>query len=152
MKSSWHNLIPLFPLFCNCQFGRLDLIQLFSTPTLISWQVGVSKLNPSLPTLLLLSLLRRILWHSYFITPRHGPQRKQPLLLMRRVYCPLPSNEHPSVSCVHFTGKCLPNRCLAVGIHVTIYKVEFWTLHYEASLTLELHIVQFWRWHWQGGV
>jgi hypothetical protein len=31
MKFSFHRLIPLLPLFCNCQFRRLDSIQFLSS-------------------------------------------------------------------------------------------------------------------------
>jgi hypothetical protein len=38
MKPSFHNLIPFFPLFCNCRLSS-------SAPYLISWQAGVSELD-----------------------------------------------------------------------------------------------------------
>jgi hypothetical protein len=53
-----------------------------SAPTLISWQAGVSKLDSSLPT----TTLGRVFWLCPFISPRHEPHGKQPLLLRRHVY------------------------------------------------------------------
>jgi hypothetical protein len=77
MKSSFHNLIPFLPLLCNCQFHRLGSIEFF-----ISWQAGVPKLDSSLLTIGLYSVASYVA----FITHRHGPHRKQPLLLRRSVY------------------------------------------------------------------
>jgi hypothetical protein len=45
MKSSLHRLIPFLPLFCNCQFRRLEFNS--SAPRLISWQAGFPKLDYS---------------------------------------------------------------------------------------------------------
>jgi hypothetical protein len=48
-------------------------------------------------------------------------QKAQPLLLMRRAYWFVPSTARPSVACVRFAGMCLPSRCLAIGIHFTVF-------------------------------
>jgi hypothetical protein len=38
---------------------------------------------------------------------------------------PLLINGRPSVACVRFTEMCLPCRCLAMGIHVAMFKDRF---------------------------
>jgi hypothetical protein len=38
---------------------------------------------------------------------------------------PLPSSGCPSVAFVRFAGLCLPSRCLAMGIHVTVFSDSF---------------------------
>jgi hypothetical protein len=41
--------------------------------------------------------------------------------LLRSLFAgPLPSNRRPTVACACIAGMCLPTRCLAVDIHVTI--------------------------------
>jgi hypothetical protein len=42
MKSSFHSLVPLLSLFCNCQFRRLDSIQFLCSQAHIP-AAGVSK-------------------------------------------------------------------------------------------------------------
>jgi hypothetical protein len=48
MKSSWHSLISFLPLFCSCQFRRLDSIQF-----LTSRKAGVPKPDSLFPTWLI---------------------------------------------------------------------------------------------------
>jgi hypothetical protein len=74
MKSSFHSLIHFLPLFCNCQFRRLD-----SNQFLISWQAGVPKLDSSL--LDYCSLLPNTSYNHFARTT----QKTQPVLL-RHVY------------------------------------------------------------------
>jgi hypothetical protein len=71
MKSSWHSLIPFLPLFCSCQFRRLD-----------STTLDYCSILPDTLLLLLLSC------QTLLITTLHGPHGKHRLLLSKmHVYC-----------------------------------------------------------------
>jgi hypothetical protein len=63
MKYSLHSLIPFLPLFCNCQFRKLDSTTLDCCSLLLLGLLTVSLYNPSV----------------------RAAQKTQPLLL-RRVY------------------------------------------------------------------
>jgi hypothetical protein len=67
MKSSFHSLIPFLPLFCSCQFRRLDSIQFLCSQAhiLAGW---------SPETRLFISLYAA---ENFFVTTLHGPRRKQ---------------------------------------------------------------------------
>jgi hypothetical protein len=54
----------------------------------------------------------------FFIIILHGPHRKQNLYC---VYWSVTCHKRSSVARVRFAGMCLPSRCLAMGIHVTVY-------------------------------
>jgi hypothetical protein len=101
MKSSCHSLIPFFLLFCSCQFRRFDSIPLFPSS---SRQAGVSKLDPSLPFILLNTFYN----HFARIT------QKEFLLIRFLVIDVLLLRSFTSA------GMCLPSPCLAVRIHVTV--------------------------------
>jgi hypothetical protein len=81
-KSSFQSLTPFLPLFCNCQFRRLDSIQ-FYAPKLITRQAGVPKFDSSLPNRLL--LLGRVFWLCSFVTPRQGHHGKESVFLTKLV-------------------------------------------------------------------
>jgi hypothetical protein len=92
-----------------------------SIPLLPSSYPGSSKLDPSLPTATATLLDSVASSDCLFISPRHGPRRKRSLCCQGGVFTgPLPSNGHAIVH-VPFAGMFLPSRCLAVGIHVTVY-------------------------------
>jgi hypothetical protein len=69
MKSSFHNLLPFLPFFCNCQPNS-------SAPK--PYPGRMASRNST-----------RIFFcaaEHFFIITLHGPRRKYPLLLTRRVY------------------------------------------------------------------
>jgi hypothetical protein len=68
--SHFHSLIPFLPLFCNCRLNSIPLLPIK--------QSGVSKLDSSLNGLVAPVVFK--------VTPRHGPRRKERLLLKRSVY------------------------------------------------------------------
>jgi hypothetical protein len=92
MKSSFHRLIPFLPLFCNCQFRRLDCIQFLCSHAhiLADW-----RLETRLDSTRLCSILLYAAEH-FFITTLHGTRGKRRLLLFRIVLgvftAPLHSN------------------------------------------------------------
>jgi hypothetical protein len=51
----------------------------------------------------------------------------------------LPNNARPSVERVRFAGMCLPSRCLAMDIHVTIYILRI--MNYFNCTHLRIHLV-----------
>jgi hypothetical protein len=69
MKSCLRRLISFLSIFCYCQFRRLDSNS--SSPKLIYWKAGVSKLDSSLPTRLLFCSSEH-----FFISTLYGPLRK----------------------------------------------------------------------------
>jgi hypothetical protein len=112
MKPSCHRLILFLPLFCNCQFQRLDSTQ-FLCSQLISRQAGVPKLDSSL--LFYSALCCRTLLYYHFA---RTTQKTQPLFLMRcrclAMYVLLLLSLAPA-------GMCSPSHCLVTGLYVTIY-------------------------------
>jgi hypothetical protein len=72
MKSSFHSPIPFLPLFCNCQFRRLDSIQfLFSqTHILVGWRLETQFISTQF----------------FLLTTLHGPCRKHSLPIFRKAY------------------------------------------------------------------
>jgi hypothetical protein len=74
MKSSFHNLIPVLPLFCNCQFRRLDSIQ-FPAHIQAGWQLKLDSITATL-------YCRTLPYNHFARTPR----KTQSLLLKRSVY------------------------------------------------------------------
>jgi hypothetical protein len=96
LKSSLHQIIPFLPLSCSCQFRSLGLV----------------------------------------LPPYSAPSSDCALLLLfgtdrteNSVFCcqeclfpgPLHSNGCPIVACARVAGMCLPTRCLAMGINVTLF-------------------------------
>jgi hypothetical protein len=125
MKSLFHSLIPFLPLFCSCQFQRLDSIQFLCSQAHILARLASRnstlhfRLDYSSIFLILYSCYFRLLTVSFYIHLVRPTQKTQPLLLRRRV-CPLPSNGRTSVACLRFAGMCLPSRCLETSIHLGI--------------------------------
>jgi hypothetical protein len=77
MKPSFHSLILFLPLFCNCQFRRLDLVQFLCSQAHIpaGWRLE-TRLDYHTSRLLFSTLLHFL---CPFITPRHRPHRKHNL-------------------------------------------------------------------------
>jgi hypothetical protein len=115
MTTSLHRLIPSLPLFCSCQFRRLDSIQFLCSQAhiLAGWRLEIR-----------LSLTRLLLLYTaenFFITTLHGQCRKHCLYCWRGVFtAPLPSNRHPIVASVG-SRDIVPNCCLVMGLYVTIF-------------------------------
>jgi hypothetical protein len=74
------SLIPLLPLFCNCQFRKLDSIQ-FRANILAGWRLETRLFTPDYTF-----ILGRVLWLCPFITPRQGPRRKHGLYCWRGAF------------------------------------------------------------------
>jgi hypothetical protein len=140
-KFSFHSLLPLLSLFCNCQFRRLDSFQ-FLCSQVISRQVGVSKLD---------SIQLIFLYNHIARTTR----KTQPFYFWLGMFtAPLHSNESYSiVACVFVaSGMCLPSRYLATNVytdfailafghHVTIHKSSRWIPHFV--YTFHWHLCHF---------
>jgi hypothetical protein len=98
MKSSCH--------FCSCQFRRLN-----STTLDYCW---------ILPATLLLLLLLPASELDSLITTLHGPHGNTACIVdeafLPRRYLAIDVRSHTLVP----AGMCLPTRCLAMGIHVTV--------------------------------
>jgi hypothetical protein len=79
MKSSSHSLTPFLPLYCSCQFRRLDSVQILCSQAHIpaGWRLETRHFTS------------RLLFYSakhFLITTLHWPRRKQPVILRRCVY------------------------------------------------------------------
>jgi hypothetical protein len=98
MKSSCHSLIPFLPLFCNCQFRRLDSIQFLCSQAhiLAGWS-----LETPLFTLDYFILLNTSL------QPLCTDHEENTASFVKEVYCSLPNNERPFVARVCFAGMYL---------------------------------------------
>jgi hypothetical protein len=103
MKFSFHSLIPVLPLFFNCQLSSSAL-------TLISWQAAVSKLD---------STLNGLNWTLLYNHFARTTQKTQSLYCWEGVFtAQLPSNgSYSNVACVfNAAGMCLSSRCLAMNV------------------------------------
>jgi hypothetical protein len=115
MNCSCHSLVPFLPLFCSCQFQRLDSVQ-------FHFHIqggGVSELDST--TVLYYAcfvLLKRPSLFLYNLLTR--TPRKTPCTVKKA----LPSNGCRTVACV--AGMCLLSRCLAMRISHNIFVA---TLH-----------------------
>jgi hypothetical protein len=117
VKSSFHSLIPLLPLFCSCQFRRLDSIQ-FQAHFPAGWRPETQPF-----TLNYCSILGRIFRLCPFITPLHGPRGIQSLYSCRSLFpCCCLAIDVLLFPALARAGRCLPSRCLAMGLHVTILR------------------------------
>jgi hypothetical protein len=91
-----------------------------SAPKLISWQAGVSKFDPSLPTTVLYSTnvpYCRTLHYNHFA---QAP-RKHSLYCLAGVFTDsLSINRRPILARLARAEMCLPSRFLAMGKHVTV--------------------------------
>jgi hypothetical protein len=108
VMSSLHCLIPLLPLFCSCQFQRLDYCSLlFKRP--------LSLYNPS----------ARTPWKTLSSVVKDACLQLRCLAIDVLLFCVFAS-----------VGMCLPSRCLAMGIHVTVYSVIY--IYHLGCVVLEI--------------
>jgi hypothetical protein len=119
MKFSFYSLIPFLPLFCSSQFQKLYWIQFLCSQAhiLAGWRLETRHFT------LCCSIL------FFFITTLHVPHGKHRLSLSRVLSgvftAPLHSNGRGAnhiENSLSTVETCLPRRCLAMGIHVTICK------------------------------
>jgi hypothetical protein len=118
MKSSFHSLIPFLPLFCSCQFQRLDSIQFLCSQAHIpgGWCLKARPFTSDC-----CSLLCHIFWLCPSITlgmdlPENTARIVDEACLPRHCL-----TIDGLLSCAYAcAGMCLPSRCLAMGIHVMI--------------------------------
>jgi hypothetical protein len=73
MKSSWRSLSPFLPLFCNCQFRRLDSIRILCSQIHI---LAVWRLETRFYSTRLFTNKR------FFLTALHGPRRKHSISIV----------------------------------------------------------------------
>jgi hypothetical protein len=99
VKSSCHRLIPFLP------FLRLPIPRLNST-ALDYCSILLCTPSPTVAPALLNTSYNHFVWIS----------RKTPCIVV-----PLPINRRPIIACSCVADMCLHTRCLAMGIHVTIY-------------------------------
>jgi hypothetical protein len=116
MKSSFHSLIPFLPLFCNCQFRRLDSVQFLCSQAhvLAGWRL-------ELDSVLILSFstslcYRTLLYNNFARNPQKTASVVKKACLMIRCL----AMDVLFLRALARAGMCLPSRCLAMGIHVTI--------------------------------
>jgi hypothetical protein len=116
MESSFHSLTPSLPLFCNCQFWRLDWTQ-FQAHIAAGWRPETRLFTSNYCSLLCL-----VFWlclskplctdhtenTAYIVDEACLPPRCLAIyiLLSRALAC---------------AGMCLPGRCLAMGLRVKIF-------------------------------
>jgi hypothetical protein len=120
MKSSWHSLIPFLPLFCSCQFRRLDSVQILwseAHPAMLASRNSTLRFS----TRLLFSTRSRLLTVSFYNPSARAPQKTayivNEMCLPRRY---LVVDVLLSLALAS-AGICLSSRCLAVGLHVTAF-------------------------------
>jgi hypothetical protein len=108
MKPSFHILIPFLPLFCNCQFRRLDSIQFLCSQAHVpaGWRLELFFIS----TLHRLSRKHSLYcWSGVFTAPLHNNgggadlHRKRRWTIVARVFV--------------VAGICLPSRCLAMKVY-----------------------------------
>jgi hypothetical protein len=107
MKPSFLSLISFLPVFCNCQFLRLDSIQFLCSQAhvLAGW--------------LLETRLTLLDWTFLFNNFARTTQKTQPLYCWKGVFtAPLHNNGSYSIVACAFVaaGMCLPSRCLAMNV------------------------------------
>jgi hypothetical protein len=139
MKSSFHNPNPFLPLFCSCQFRRLDAIQFLCSQAhiLAGWRLEtrlftsrllllylVVKIKVKVRVTLRLAVYRQsvCLGVKSLETARYGQHKKQNFYCWRGVFiAPLPSNWHSIVQRLASSGMCSESRCITMSIYVTIF-------------------------------
>jgi hypothetical protein len=115
MKSSCHSLIPFLPLFCSCQFRRLDSIQYLGSEVhiLAGWCLETR--------------LCSVLFYSaehFFIATLHEPRRKHSLYCWGVFTDPLSSNEVLLLRALAPASMCLSSRCVVMDLYVTILNAD----------------------------
>jgi hypothetical protein len=109
MKSSFNSLIPFLPLFCNCQFRRLDSIQFLCSHAHISAGWRLETRNSTLFN-----------WTFLYNSFARTTQKTQPLYFWEGVFTALlhKNGSYSIVACVFVAaGMCLPSRCLAMNVY-----------------------------------
>jgi hypothetical protein len=129
MKSSFHRRIPFLALILRLPIPKT---RLHSIPLLSGSYPGrlASRSSTLHFRLHYCTIFGRVFWRCPFITPRHGPHRKHSLYCWQGVFTgPLPLIDVQLSRTFACSAMCLPSRCLAMGIHVTIFK-EIMTVYY----------------------
>jgi hypothetical protein len=115
MKSSFQSPIPFLPLFCNCQFRRLDSIPHIPA----GWRLETRLFSSDYSTTLLYSVASSgcVLLYPLGTDPTEKAASvfKEACLL---IHCL--SMDILILSALAFAGMCLPSCCLPMGIHITI--------------------------------
>jgi hypothetical protein len=131
MKSSFHSLIPFLPIFCNCQFRRLDSVQFLCSQAYPGW---LASRNFTV-------ILNWTLLYNHFA---RTTQKTQFLYFWEGVFA-APLHSYPIVACVFIAAEMyLPSRCLAMngysdfaipvfGRHVTI-NILLWSAVFHCFL------------------
>jgi hypothetical protein len=113
MKYSFHSLIPFLPLFYNCQFRRLDLIQFLRSQAhiLAGWRPETRPWS--------------ILLNNYLL-PLCTDHAENSIYYEEVMFTdPLSSDRRPVVAALAPAGMCLPSRCLAMVLYATIYSYTY---------------------------
>jgi hypothetical protein len=115
MESSSHSLIHFLPLFCNCQFRKLDSIQFLCSQAYIlaGWRPETRLFTPDYCASILPNTS-----YNHFAPTTHKTQR---LFLRRRLLISCLAMDVLLLRSLAPAGMCLPNRCQATGLYVTIY-------------------------------
>jgi hypothetical protein len=101
-----------------------------SAPKLISRQAGIPKHESSL--LDLTTTLYSVALSVPFYNPSALTTQKHSLYCYEGMLTgPLSRNGRPSVARVRLSGMCLPSRCLAMGIQVTIFSAAVGVCHFH---------------------
>jgi hypothetical protein len=123
-KSFWHNLIPFLLSPPTGHSLNFDLRVFW----LSSWQLSIWHISPSSD----FQMNSQLFLASCYIAFGRNSKKTRPL----------PSNGYPLLWHIHWnvfaqqravyqesvsTGMCLSSRCLAVGLHVTIWFVAYFT-------------------------
>jgi hypothetical protein len=120
MKSSFHSLIRFLPLFSNCQFRRLDSIPIPLLPRSYPGTMTSRSSTIHFRVIFCTSLSCRTLLYNHYLRTRI----KHSIFIVEKVCllsCCLAVDVLLLRAYAH-AGMCLPSRCLAMGVHVTILK------------------------------
>jgi hypothetical protein len=120
MKPSFHSLIPFLPIFCNCQFRRLDSIQFLCSQALIltGW-----RLETQLSTLCCST--------EFLITILHGSHEKHCFLLSSIILGVFTAPLHNNGCCADHIENSLPivKACLPRGLFTVSLPSNWYTRH-----------------------
>jgi hypothetical protein len=104
--SYFHSLIPFLPLFCNCEFWRLDSIQFLCSQ---AGRLASRNSTPFFST------------EIFFITTFQGPHRKVSFSIVGKACLQrrcIATKVYSIVACVFVVaGICLPSCCLAMNVY-----------------------------------
>jgi hypothetical protein len=128
MNSSCHSLIPFLPLFCSCQFRRLDSIQFLCSQTHIP--------AGSRSETRLFTSLNGLNWTLPYNNFERTTQKTQPLYYWEGVFtAPLHSNGSCStVACIFVAPRiCLQSCSLAMDV-CSDFKIPVFGCHVTVRL------------------